>query len=97
MEELGTNEVVWVLDKPVSNSGRLKLLLLEVAQEFNYNWEVILDNNPDTYLVNKKEITISSDGWIIAQVNWFNLAGFIIENKIDKAEIFDFNKITNGE
>lgn len=97
MEELEINQVVWVLDKPVSNSGRLKLLLLEVAQEFNYNWEVILDNNPDTYLVNKKEIAISSDGWIIAQVNWFNLAGFIIENKIDKAEIFDFNKITNGE
>jgi hypothetical protein len=94
---LKPEKVVWILDKPVSNSGRLKTIIQEIALENNTSWEVILDNNPDTYIVNKSEIAISADGWIIEQVNWFNLAGYIIENKITEAEIFDFNKIANGK
>ncbi|NOQ72570.1 MAG: DUF434 domain-containing protein [Crocinitomix sp.] len=94
---LEPQKVVWILDKPVSNSGRLKTLILEMAAELDSSWEVILDNNPDAYIVAKDEVAISADGWIIEQVNWFNLAGFIIENKINEAEVFDFNKIANGK
>jgi hypothetical protein len=95
--ELQPETVVWILDKPVSNSGRLKGLILEVAQKLGYHWEVILDNNPDKYIVEKNEIAISSDGWIIEQVPWFNLGAYIIENKITKADVINFNTLLNGE
>lgn len=97
LQLLEPEKVVWILDKPVSNSGRLKMLILKTALELNNKWEVILDNNPDTYIVDKKKVAISADGWIIERVNWFNLAGFIIENRTKEAEIFDFNKIANDK
>ena len=95
--DLQPEMVVWILDKPVSNSGRLKGLILEIAEKFGYNWEVILDNNPDKYIVEKNEIAISSDGWIIEQVQWFNLGAYIIENKIAEADVINFNTLLNGK
>ena len=37
LEEIGTAKALWLLDSPVSNSGRLKTLIGELAQENNWN------------------------------------------------------------
>lgn len=95
--QLQPDNVIWILDKPVSNSGRLKGFILEVAAELGYNWEVILDYNPDKYIVEKNEIAVSSDGWIIEQVQWFNLGGYIIENKISNVDVINFNTISDDK
>jgi Uncharacterized conserved protein len=35
--------IVWIFDQPVSNSGRLKQMLLDYAQEQQLDWEVYLE------------------------------------------------------
>ena len=47
LAELGVQKVCWYLDKPVSNSGRLKVRLFEKAVAAGYDWEVELVYNPD--------------------------------------------------
>jgi len=50
LEELGVAEAVWLLDRPVSNSGRLKSMIEGVAQSHHWPWRVELVQNPDPLL-----------------------------------------------
>lgn len=84
----GVNHVIWVLDKPVSNSGRLKTLMREIAEENKYPWEIILDNNPDKMIAESECIGVSSDAWILDRVGkWYNLASTLIYSFKDEGEI----------
>ena len=75
-------KLVWVFDKPVSNSGRIKQMILDFAKENHLNWEVELEFNPDKFLGENAEITVSSDAWILDHCrNWFNLAGYLIDEE----------------
>ncbi len=88
LKEHGVQDVIWILDKPVSNSGRLKGILYETAIENGYPWEVILDNNPDKVVAESKHIGISSDAWVLDRLDrWFNLAGILIERFKSETEI----------
>ncbi len=90
LKSLKPAKVTWLFDEPVSNSGRLKVLLQELATEHNFNWDVILDKDPDTYIAERKEICISSDSWILERSKWINLGSHIIENLIPNASIIRF-------
>lgn len=82
LETLGVQQVRWYLDSPISNSGRLKGLILEEAQQQGWNWEAELVANPDKDLVISPEIVISSDSWVIDQSRrWFNLMAYLISLK----------------
>lgn len=76
---LKASDVVWFLDKPVSNSGRLKKII-----EQETSAQVILLDSPDTELKKSSEVVASSDSIILdACKQWFNLTGLVIaENKI---------------
>lgn len=75
-------KLIWVFDQPVSNSGRIKQIILDLAQENNLNWEVELEFNPDKFLVENAGIIASSDAWILDHCeNWFNLIGYLIEEE----------------
>ncbi len=81
LQSLNIEKAIWIFDKPVSNSGRLKQILTELAQEKNYSWEVILDFNPDNFLVESQGICISSDAWILEHCqSWFNLIDSLFED-----------------
>lgn len=74
LKKLASSEVLWLLDKPVSNSGRLKRLILEFAAEKSLNWNVELDNNPDKRLAETPDIIATSDSAVLDQgVKWHNL------------------------
>lgn len=76
-------KVTWVFDKPVSNSGRLKSMLSEIAQEKKYPWDVFLKDRTDHYLAESEDIVVSSDSWVLDQSKaWVNLAAMLIEEKI---------------
>ncbi len=78
-QQVAVSKIVWILDKPVSNSGRLKQLLLEYAQEQQLNWEVYLEFNPDKYLAAVPGTIISSDAWILDHcASWFNLPDYLV-------------------
>ncbi|MGB0429534.1 MAG: DUF434 domain-containing protein [Bacteroidia bacterium] len=75
LTQLGAKEVIWYLDQPISNSGRLKVLLYEIAEANNYNWQVELVYNPDKVLAESEHVVVSSDAWILNEAkHWFNLA-----------------------
>jgi hypothetical protein len=77
---LGVQEAIWYLDKPVSNSGRLREMLLQIAAAQSWNWQVSIVMNPDPVLAAQEEIIATSDSVILDSCwQWFNLARFVIE------------------
>lgn len=80
LKEAQVKEVIWVFDQPVSNSGRMKMLLGELSRKRNYPWQILLEYNPDKMLAESNHIIASSDAWILDRTHhWFNLSGAIIE------------------
>jgi hypothetical protein len=90
LQKLDVQHVEWLLDKPVSNSGRLKGIMEEVAEQYGFSWSVDLVNNPDRQLVERKDlITVSSDSWVLDHCNgWFNLHQPLLA-KIPDAQVID--------
>jgi hypothetical protein len=85
---LKSNHVIWVFDKPVSNSGKLKTMLRETAEQHGFNWDIILENNPDKVLAESDHIVVSSDAWVLDHAErWLNLGAHIIENHVFEATI----------
>lgn len=81
----GLEKLVWIFDQPVSNSGRIKQIILDFAQENNLNWETLLEYSPDKFLAENSGIAVSSDAWILDNCGkWFNLIGYLItEENLD--------------
>ena len=81
--KLKVNKVVFYLDSPISNSGRLKMKILELLSKYSYNIEVHLVNNADIILENLENV-ITSDAIILDKCkSWINLALNIIDESVD--------------
>ncbi len=88
LKELQAGNILWYFDQPVSNSGRLKTLLGELAQEKNYDWTMELDYNPDKLLAETDRVVVSSDAWVLDRAaRWSNLAGALIESRISTTQV----------
>jgi len=57
--------VRWYFYTPISNSGRLKTILYELAEEQDYYWQVELVYNLDKVLSSSENVVISSDAFIL--------------------------------
>lgn len=69
----------WLLDQPVSNSGRLKTILGEMSKLHGWAWTVVLVNNPDTELIRSGQFVASADSQILDRADhWVNLARAVI-------------------
>lgn len=55
----------WYFDQPVSNSGRMKKMIDDVAEKYQVNWKAELVFNPDQQLIESREIILSSDAYIL--------------------------------
>ena len=58
--EHAPSTVLWYLDRPVANSGRLRALLLETAERRGWPWSCELVNNPDAVLVHHAGVVATS-------------------------------------
>ncbi|MBP2618977.1 DUF434 domain-containing protein [Chryseobacterium jejuense] len=75
-------KLVWIFDQPVSNSGRIKQIVLDFAIENQLNWEVELQFSPDKFLAESSEVIISSDAWILDHCKeWFNLISYLLKEE----------------
>jgi hypothetical protein len=75
LSELGAGRCRWCLDRPVSNSGRLKQVIQETAVSRGWPWEVELLPDPDPILSQAQEIVATADSVILDHCqSWLNLA-----------------------
>jgi len=92
LNEVGVTDCLWLLDSPVSNSGRLKTLIGELADKNNWKWEIELLLSPDARLIKTDLIVASSDSVVLDGCKrWVNLARAIIENKLPRAHLIDLS------
>ena len=79
LKKLHIHTVIWLLDKPVSNSGRLKKLIAQYAEDKGLSWTVELAQNPDKLLAESENIIATSDSVILDHCQkWLNLARIIV-------------------
>lgn len=73
----------WLLDQPVSNSGRLAKMLRETAAQRGWNWRVELVPSPDRLLRQTDRVVVSSDSAVLdACGSWCNLAAEIVPQRV---------------
>jgi len=90
LQEIKVAEALWLLDSPVSNSGRLKTLIGELANKNNWSWEIELLMSPDAKLIKSAAVVASSDSVVLdCCKSWTNLAAEIITQKIPSATVLD--------
>jgi hypothetical protein len=76
----------WLLDRPVSNSGRLKQLIELTAQSRGWRWEAELVLDPDPLLAACDEVVATADSAVLDQCRaWFNLAREVVVRHIPEA------------
>lgn len=84
----------WWLDKPVSNSGRLKTLILETAAAAGWNMEAELTFSPDHVLSHTDQVIATSDGIVLDRCQrWVNLVRVIIAEHIPQARLMDLSEV----
>ena len=88
---LGAERIDWYLDKPVSNSGRLKVLMADVLEARGWlnRFNIELVDSPDRELAAYPGIAVTADGPVLDRCErWTNLVGDIISS-LPKAWIVD--------
>jgi hypothetical protein len=91
LQQIGTAQTLWLLDSPVSNSGRLKTLIRELAEKNDWPWQIELVLSPDAVLIKSGKIVASSDSVVLDGCGrWVNLAAEIIKANLPNANIIDF-------
>jgi len=87
---LAVSRVVWLFDRPVSNSGRVRSLVLQIAAEHAYDWSVELVDSPDRLLKESSDTIATADSAILdAGPRWFNLARYVVDTACPSAWIVD--------
>jgi len=95
LHQAGAMQFLWLLDSPVSNSARLKVLIRQVAQGRNWNCSVLLLTNPDTEMARTDRIVASSDSAVLDNCGpWLNLAAEIITRHFPGAWVVDLAPAT---
>jgi hypothetical protein len=89
---LEVDQCVWYLDRPVSNSGRLKQIMENVGAAEGWPWRVELVHNPDVLLAETSQIVATADSAILDRCTaWFNLARETIDRHVPEARVLELS------
>jgi len=81
---------VWLLDQPVSNSGRLAQRIRELSVERHWPWNVEVVMNPDKVIRASDQIAVTSDSNILDGVKgWINLGEMLVAQHLPEAWVVD--------
>ncbi|HEX8492299.1 MAG TPA: DUF434 domain-containing protein [Pyrinomonadaceae bacterium] len=87
---LNPASVEWLLDRPISNSGRLSARIIELAREHAWPWTVEVIFNPDTTLISSDKIIVTSDSAVLdAAGRWINLNAYLIKEHLAESWLID--------
>jgi hypothetical protein len=77
---LAPGPVRWLLDQPVSNSGRLAARLRELGPALGLPWTAEVVMNPDRNLAETTDIVVTADSAVLDRAGaWLNLAALALE------------------
>jgi len=89
-ESLQVKECLWYLDRPVSNSGRLKGIMEKLAAAGGWQWQIELVPDPDAILIETDRIVATADSGILDRCGrWFNLARATVTSHVPEANVVD--------
>ena len=92
LQYLGATSVMWLLDRPVSNSGRLATRIAEIALQQDWPWRVEVVFNPDAMIMSSSAVAISSDSSILNRVErWVDLKTYLLATEIPNAWLIDLS------
>jgi hypothetical protein len=87
---LGVSQCVWYLDRPVSNSGRLKTVMAEVAAPAGWQWTIELVSDPDAILRTSDQVVATADSAVLDRCRaWFNLARETVARHVLEAHVVE--------
>ena len=87
-DQLQVGPVVWCLDRPVSNSGRLASVIRKVALEQGWPWQVVLSDNADAELRARPEIVGTSDAGVLdLRGAWFAASREVLRRCLPQCNI----------
>jgi hypothetical protein len=87
---LGAAQCVWYLDRPVSNSGRLKTKMAEVAALAGWLWTIELVGDPDAILRTTDQVVATADSAVLDRCRaWFNLARETVARHVPEANVVE--------
>jgi hypothetical protein len=82
--------VLWLFDRPVSNSGRISNFINAIAAENGWPFLAKAVERVDSLLIESPRVVITSDSAILNQSDeWCNLAAYLIDSRIAVANIID--------
>jgi hypothetical protein len=82
--------VLWLFDRPVSNSGRISDFINRIAAENDWPFLAKAVERVDSLLVESPRVVITSDSAILNKSGaWCNLAAYLVENTVTDANIVD--------
>jgi hypothetical protein len=80
----------WLLDQPISNSGRLARKINELATERGWPWSVRVVFNPDAEIIAAGEIAVTSDSIILDRVaGWINFNEYLVKRYLPESWLVD--------
>jgi hypothetical protein len=83
---------LWLLDSPVSNSGRLAERVRAVAASRGWPWEVETAFNPDRRIADSERVAVTSDSNVLDRAaRWLNLARLVVELHTPNVWLIDLN------
>jgi hypothetical protein len=92
LEMLRPGSVAWMLDRPISNSGRLAERIRDAARQKQWNWTVEVVFNPDAEISKSDRIAISSDSHVLDEsATWINFNRFLIDKQLDQCWLVDLS------
>lgn len=92
LETWGVSHCCWLLDRPVSNSGRLRERMLALATARQWPWDVELEFSPDQILSQAEGIVVTSDSVILDRcTRWIDLAQAIVTDAVPGAFVVDLH------
>ena len=89
---LRPKSVAWLLDRPISNSGRLAKRIRDLATETAWNWTVEVLFNPDAEIIASGHLVVSSDSHVLDETDrWINLTRNLLDHRLKKFWLIDLS------
>ena len=92
LEPLAPASVLWLFDRPVSNSGRLAARVRDLASERGWPWEVRAEFNPDREIAGSSLVAVTSDSNVLdGAARWLNLGRMVVERCVERPWVIDLS------